>query len=89
MLAEFAVWWLRRMREVAPGILTRDDQRPDALIIAIDGHGPDTLPTGTFLLRRNGVESRLQTLALDRPRPPSRIWPPACAWPQARCCAAS
>ena len=57
------------MRALAPGIFARVDQKPDALIIAIDEHGPDAQPTGRLLLRRNGVETNLPALALDRPAP--------------------
>ena len=69
MLAEIAVWWLGQMRALAPGIFTRTGQKQDALIAAIDEHGPDTNITGTLLLRRNGLETSLQALDLDHPSP--------------------
>ena len=68
MLAEIALWWVGQMRSLAPGLLARPHHQPDALIIAIDAAAGEEI-TGTILLRRDGRETGLQRLDLNRPLP--------------------
>lgn len=78
MLAEIAAWWIGHMRSLLPGEAARASRKPDALIVAIDrfgnnGTGHGMKPAGSVLLRRNGVETRLQPLGLDRPLPVGQL----------------
>lgn len=68
MLVEFAHWWMRQMRALAPGLLARVRPPEDALIITFDGpaSGFEQSPAGTVLLRRQGREVRLGALDLTR-----------------------
>ena len=66
MLAEIALWWVGQMRSLAPGLLARPRHQPDALIIAIDA---GTEISGTILLRRDGQETKVQRLDVNRPVP--------------------
>jgi general secretion pathway protein L len=68
MLAEIALWWVGQMRSLAPGLLAAPSHQPDALIIAIDAAAGDDI-TGMILLRREGRETGLQRLDLNRPLP--------------------
>lgn len=70
MLAEIALWWVGQMRALARPLLPPAPSLPDALIVAMDGLDDE----GTLLLRRDGKETGLHSLAHGRaPATPSGL----------------
>jgi general secretion pathway protein L len=71
MLAEITAWWVNQMRSLLPGP-PRTSRQQDALIVVIDrlelgDTGFDAVMTGSILLRRDGLETVVQSLDVNRP----------------------
>jgi len=70
ILTDVFHWWAAQMRALVRSGAAAPDRRPDALIVVV-AHLASPQPDGVLLMRKGGVESRLQPIAEAGGRPPA------------------